>query len=72
MGLSAAFALAGLVVGSIAAKVLGFTFVLSPVSNPAPNHGWVGLGLVLVFWTVNWLLPGLRKRSSLTATSTQT
>jgi hypothetical protein len=25
-----------------------------------PLHGWIGLGLVAVFWAVNWALPGLR------------
>jgi hypothetical protein len=25
-----------------------------------PIHGWLGLGLVLVFWTLNWSLSGLR------------
>ncbi len=25
-----------------------------------PIHGWVGLGLVGVFWILNWSLPGLR------------
>jgi hypothetical protein len=25
-----------------------------------PSHGWVGLGLMVVFWTLNWALPGLR------------
>ena len=25
-----------------------------------PIHGWFGLGLVLVFWTLNWSLSGLR------------
>jgi len=25
-----------------------------------PVHGWVGLGLVIVFWTLNWTLNGLR------------
>ena len=25
-----------------------------------PAHGWLGLGLALVFWCVNWLLPGPR------------
>lgn len=23
-------------------------------------HGWIGLGLIAVFWTLNWTLPGLR------------
>ena len=25
-----------------------------------PVHGWIGLGLVAVFWTLNWTLNGLR------------
>jgi len=25
-----------------------------------PAHGWLGLGLVVTFWTLNWSLPGLR------------
>lgn len=25
-----------------------------------PIHGWIGLGLVILFWTLNWTLPGLR------------
>ncbi len=25
-----------------------------------PLHGWLGLGLIAVFWTLNWTLPGLR------------
>ncbi len=25
-----------------------------------PRHGWLGLGLVLAAWPLNWLLPGLR------------
>ncbi len=25
-----------------------------------PLHGWIGLGLLAVFWTVNWSLAGLR------------
>ena len=25
-----------------------------------PLHGWIGLGLVAVFWTLNWSLSGLR------------
>jgi hypothetical protein len=25
-----------------------------------PAHGWVGLGLVAIFWTLNWSLSGLR------------
>lgn len=25
-----------------------------------PVHGWVGLALVAIFWTLNWSLPGMR------------
>lgn len=25
-----------------------------------PIHGWLGLGLVIIFWILNWSLPGLR------------
>ena len=25
-----------------------------------PKHGWLGLSLVIVFWTLSWSLPGLR------------
>ncbi len=25
-----------------------------------PLHGWIGLLLVLVFWPLNWFMPGLR------------
>ncbi|MEC8843023.1 MAG: hypothetical protein VXX42_03500, partial [SAR324 cluster bacterium] len=25
-----------------------------------PRHGWLGLLLIAVFWTLNWTLPGLR------------
>ena len=25
-----------------------------------PTHGWFGLGLVAIFWILNWSLPGLR------------
>ena len=25
-----------------------------------PVHGWIGLGLVAVFWALNWALTGLR------------
>lgn len=25
-----------------------------------PWHGWVGFGLVVVFWLLNWILPGFR------------
>lgn len=25
-----------------------------------PAHGWLGLGLVVIFWILNWSLPGLR------------
>ena len=25
-----------------------------------PVHGWIGLALVIIFWSLNWSLPGLR------------
>src|SRR5450759_1150472 len=25
-----------------------------------PAHGWLGLALVGIFWSLNWALPGLR------------
>ena len=25
-----------------------------------PAHGWLGLGLLILFWILNWFLPGLR------------
>jgi hypothetical protein len=25
-----------------------------------PVHGWLGLGLIIIFWVLNWNLPGLR------------
>ena len=25
-----------------------------------PIHGWLGLGLIIIFWILNWSLPGLR------------
>lgn len=25
-----------------------------------PTHGWIGLALVIIFWALNWTLPGLR------------
>lgn len=28
--------------------------------NKLPLHGWVGLGLILIAWPLNWLLPGYR------------
>ena len=35
----------------------------SPNNNTAggwPIHGWIGIGLITVFWTLNWVLTGLR------------
>lgn len=32
----------------------------SPQIRRWPFHGWLGLGLVAVFWPLNWFLPGLR------------
>lgn len=29
-------------------------------SSRFPLHGWFGLGLVIVFWILNWTLPGVR------------
>ncbi|MDD3643247.1 MAG: hypothetical protein PHQ19_07300, partial [Candidatus Krumholzibacteria bacterium] len=29
-------------------------------SRGLPFHGWLGIGLVAVFWTLNWSLDGLR------------
>ena len=34
-----------------------------PAPSPTPHwprHGWIGLGLIAVFWTLNWSLDGLR------------
>jgi hypothetical protein len=34
-----------------------------PVRSPSPRfalHGWLGLGLIAIFWPLNWLLPGPR------------
>ena len=33
---------------------------LKSLTRGWPAHGWVGLGLVVVFWTLNWSLPGPR------------
>jgi len=33
---------------------------LRPLIRDWPAHGWLGLGLVIVFWTLNWSLSGLR------------
>ncbi len=30
------------------------------MKNKFPLHGWVGIGLVAIFWGINWGLPGLR------------
>ena len=29
-------------------------------SSRVPLHGWLGLGIVILFWTLNWTLPGAR------------
>jgi hypothetical protein len=34
--------------------------LLTSAARRWPGHGWLGLGLVAVFWTLNWTLPGLR------------
>lgn len=42
---------------------MGNTTTQREVSSAAgtwPLHGWVGLGLVVVFWILNWSLSGLR------------
>ncbi len=33
---------------------------LKSLVNSWPVHGWLGLGLVAIFWTMNWSLSGLR------------
>ncbi len=33
---------------------------LRPRGRVFPTHGWLGLALIGVFWTLNWCLPGLR------------
>ncbi|MGD9099120.1 MAG: hypothetical protein PVF45_01475 [Anaerolineae bacterium] len=33
---------------------------LTPQRQEWPAHGWLGVGLVIVFWILNWSLPGLR------------
>ncbi len=33
---------------------------LTSRSGSWPLHGWLGLGLIIVFWTLNWSLSGLR------------
>jgi hypothetical protein len=33
---------------------------MSNTARKFPLHGWIGLGLVVVFWTLNWGLNGLR------------
>lgn len=29
-------------------------------ATPIPVHGWIGLSLVIIFWILNWSLPGAR------------
>src|SRR5215216_7899548 len=29
-------------------------------SSKVPLHGWLGLSLVIIFWILNWMLPGPR------------
>lgn len=31
-----------------------------PIKFHLPPQGWIGLGLVIIFWPLNWLLPGTR------------
>jgi hypothetical protein len=33
---------------------------LTPQKQEWSAHGWLGVGLVIVFWILNWSLPGLR------------
>ncbi len=33
---------------------------MSPISRKFPLHGWLGLALVAVFWSLNWSLGRLR------------
>lgn len=33
---------------------------LESVKSKLPAHGWIGLTLIIVFWTLNWTLTGLR------------
>ena len=35
-------------------------FVRTETRPIFPTHGWLGLGLVAVFWTLNWSMKGLR------------
>ena len=34
--------------------------IVKSVRQRLPVHGWIGIGLVAVFWPVNWFWPGLR------------
>jgi hypothetical protein len=33
---------------------------LDTEKSKLPRHAWVGLALILIFWTLNWNLPGVR------------
>lgn len=33
---------------------------LKSLTGDWPAHGWLGLGLVIIFWILNWSLPGMR------------
>lgn len=33
---------------------------LESIKSKLPAHGWIGLTLIIVFWTLNWTLTGLR------------
>jgi hypothetical protein len=39
---------------------LWFNWKMLHPAKRFPLHGWIGLGLVAVFWTLNWTLTGLR------------
>jgi preprotein translocase subunit Sec61beta len=45
------------------ARMLGrlwFNWIMVTRVKRFPVHGWTGVGLVIVFWTLNWSLTGLR------------
>jgi hypothetical protein len=45
---------------SLCRETLWFNWKMAARAGRFPKHGWVGLGLVVVFWTLNWSLTGLR------------